>query len=147
MHRANLGYQHAGYKFIPAFVETHGYLGKPIVGYLQTLSAIAVGRTLGVSRDFSLDSAFRELSVAPMCRQGFVCCASANLLARASGRPVLEGSDVPFLDQCGWLAVLGCTLCAWVVLRCLCFVCMRVCGVLRLRLFLASIDPAYFLPS
>jgi hypothetical protein len=34
--------------------------------------------------------------------------ASANLLARASGRPVLEGSDVPFLNECGWRVVLGC---------------------------------------
>jgi hypothetical protein len=46
-----------------------------------------------------LASAYRELNVgALVCSQGFVYRASANLLAKASGRPVLEGSDVPFLD-------------------------------------------------
>jgi hypothetical protein len=37
--------------------------------------------------------------------------ASANLLAWASGRLVLEGSDVPLLHKCGWLVVVGCALC------------------------------------
>jgi hypothetical protein len=46
---------------------------------------------------FFLASTFLELSVALVCSQGLVYCASANLLARASGRPVLEGSDVSFL--------------------------------------------------
>jgi hypothetical protein len=54
--------------------------------------------TGGVSRGSFLASAYRELSVALVCSQGFVYRASANLLAKASGRPVLEGSDVPFLD-------------------------------------------------
>jgi hypothetical protein len=95
---ANSGHQHAGYTFVPASVETYGYLGKPLMGYLRTLSTVPAGRTLGVSRGSFLASAYRELSVALVCSKGFVYRASAKLLARASGRPVLEGSDVPFLD-------------------------------------------------
>jgi hypothetical protein len=68
------------------------------MGYLRTLSTIVVGRALGVSRGSFLASAYQELSVALVCSQCFVYHASANLLARASGLPVLEGSDVFFLD-------------------------------------------------
>ena len=32
------GHYHPGYTFIPAAVETYGYLGKPLVRYLNTLS-------------------------------------------------------------------------------------------------------------
>jgi hypothetical protein len=89
--RANSGHQHAGYKFVPASVEPYGYLGKPLVGYLRTFSALAAGRTLGVSRGSFLASAYRELSVALVCSQGFVYRASANLLAKASGRQCAGG--------------------------------------------------------
>jgi hypothetical protein len=97
-YRANSGHQHAGYTFVPASVETYGYLGKPLVGYIQTLSAVVAGRTLGVSRGSVLASAYRELSVALVCSQGLVYRASANLVSKASGRPVVAGSEVPFLD-------------------------------------------------
>jgi hypothetical protein len=97
-YRANAGHQHAGYVFIPASVETYGHLGKPLVGYIRALSDVAACRTVGVTRGSFLASAYRELSVALVRSQGFVYRACANLLARASGGQVLEGSDVPFLD-------------------------------------------------
>jgi hypothetical protein len=52
-------------------------------------SAVAAGRTLGVFLGSVLASAYRELSVALVCSQGFVYRASGNLLAEASSRPVL----------------------------------------------------------
>jgi hypothetical protein len=50
------------------------------------------------------------------CSQNLVYCASASHLAVASESPVLEISDVPFLDCRGWLVVVGCAPCACVVL-------------------------------
>jgi hypothetical protein len=97
-YHVNSGHQHAGYTFIPACVETCGYLGKRIVCYLRIFSAIAASRTLDVSRGSFLLAHFLELSIALVCSQGVVYCASTNLLARASGRPVLEGSDIPVLN-------------------------------------------------
>ena len=35
------GHYHPGYTVIPASVETYGYLGKPLVRYLNTLSEVA----------------------------------------------------------------------------------------------------------
>ena len=37
-YRGNNGHHDPGYTFIPASVETYGYLGKPLVRYLNTLS-------------------------------------------------------------------------------------------------------------
>jgi hypothetical protein len=97
-YRANTAHQHAGHVFIPASVETYGYLGRPLVGYLRALSDVAACRTVGVTRGSFLASAYRELSVALVRSQGFVYRACTNLLARAAGGQVLGGSDVPFLD-------------------------------------------------
>ena len=43
-------------------------------------------------------SAHRELSVALIKCQGSVYRGCANLLARAAGRPVLPGAEVPYVD-------------------------------------------------
>jgi hypothetical protein len=93
-----MGHQHAGHVLIPASVETYGYLGKPLVGYVRALSDVAACRTADVTRGSFLASAYRELSVALVRSQGFVYRACANLLARASGGQVLGGSDVTFLE-------------------------------------------------
>ena len=41
---AHSGHYHPGYTFIPASVEVYGYLGKPLVRYLNTLSEVATAR-------------------------------------------------------------------------------------------------------
>ena len=40
-YRGHNGHYHPGHTFIPASVETYGYLGKPLVRYLNTLSGVA----------------------------------------------------------------------------------------------------------
>ena len=49
IYRGNSGYHHPGYTFIPASVETCGYLGKPLVCYLNTLSEVAAARGSAVT--------------------------------------------------------------------------------------------------
>ena len=44
------GHYHPGYTFIPASVETFGYLGKPLVRYLNTLSELAAARRPAVTK-------------------------------------------------------------------------------------------------
>jgi hypothetical protein len=78
--RLGMSMQHAGYTFIPASLEASGSQGQPIVGNLRTLSDIAAGRTLGVSRGSFLVSALRELSVALVRSQGSVYRPSATFL-------------------------------------------------------------------
>jgi hypothetical protein len=97
-YRAHAGHLHPGHTFVPAIVETYGHLGRPIIRYLRILSDIASGRSLPVTRGSFLVSAHRELSVALVQSQGYVYRSSALLLAKASGRQVLSGSDTPFLD-------------------------------------------------
>ena len=46
-YRGHNGHYHPGYTFIPASVETYGYLGKPLVPYLNTLSGVAAARASG----------------------------------------------------------------------------------------------------
>ena len=48
-HRGHNGHYHPGYTFIPASVETYGYLGKPLVRYLNTLSEVAAARGSAVT--------------------------------------------------------------------------------------------------
>jgi hypothetical protein len=60
--------------------------------HLRTLSAVAAGRTLGVSRGSLPGSAHWALSIALVGSQDFVYRTSANLLARVSGRAVLEAT-------------------------------------------------------
>jgi hypothetical protein len=97
-YRAHAGHLHPGQTFAPASVETYGHLGRPIIQYLRTLSDVASGRSLAVSRGSLLASAHQELSVALAQSQGYVYRFSVLLLAKASGWQVLPGSDTPFLD-------------------------------------------------
>ena len=97
-YRGHNGHYHPGYTFIPASVETYGYLGKPLVRYLNTLSGVAAARGPAVTKGSFLAGAHRELSVALIKCQGSVYRGCANLLARAAGRPVLPGAEVPYVD-------------------------------------------------
>jgi hypothetical protein len=97
-YRAHAGHLHSGHKFVPASVETYGHLCRPIMRYLRTLSDIASGRSLSVTRGSFLASAYRELSVALGQSQGYVYLSCTLLLAKASGRQVLPGADTPFRD-------------------------------------------------
>ena len=40
-YRGNNGHHHPGHTFVPASVETYGYLGEPLVRYLNTLTEVA----------------------------------------------------------------------------------------------------------
>ena len=48
-YRGHNGHHHPGYTFNPASVETYGYLGKPLVHYLNTLSEVAATPGLAVT--------------------------------------------------------------------------------------------------
>ena len=63
-YRGHNGHYHPGYTFIPASVETYGYLGKPLVRYLNTLSEVAAARGPAVAKGSFLAGAHREHSVA-----------------------------------------------------------------------------------
>jgi hypothetical protein len=66
--------------------------------YLRTLSDLTSARSVAVTRGLFLASAHRELRVALVQSQGYLCRSCALLLAKASGRPVLPGADAPNLD-------------------------------------------------
>ena len=60
----NNGHHHPGYTLIPASVGTYGYLGKPLVRYLNALSEVAAARGPAVTIGSFLAGTHRELSVA-----------------------------------------------------------------------------------
>ena len=91
-YRGHNGHYHPGYTFIPASVETYGFLGKPLVRCLDTLSEVAAARGPAVTKGSFLAGAHRELSVA------LIKCQGSNLLARAAGRQVSTGAEVPYED-------------------------------------------------
>ena len=98
-YRSHAGHQHPGHTFVPATVETYGYLGKPLTRYLNHLSQVAETRsTGGLTKGSFLASAFRELSVALVQSQGHVYRSCASLMARASGRHPVPGARVSTLD-------------------------------------------------
>ena len=97
-YRGNNGHYHPGDTFIPTSMETYGYLGKPLVRYRNTLSEVAAARGPAVTKGFFLAGAHRELSVAMIKCQGSVHRAFANLTARAAGRQVSPGAEVPYED-------------------------------------------------
>jgi hypothetical protein len=97
-YQAHVGHLHPGYTFVPASVESYGHLGGPIMRHLPTLSDIASGHSLAVTRGSFLACAHRKLSVALVQSQGDVYRSCALLLAKASGRQLLPGADTPFLD-------------------------------------------------
>ena len=92
-YRVNNGHHHPGHTFIPAAVETYGYLGKPLVRHLKTLSEV-----VAVTKGSFLAGAHRELSVVLIKCQGSVYRGCANLLARAAGRQVSPAAEVPYED-------------------------------------------------
>ena len=59
---------HPGYTFIPASVETYGYLGKPLVRYLNTLSEVAAARGPAVTKGFWLERIGTERGVDQVSR-------------------------------------------------------------------------------
>jgi hypothetical protein len=73
------------------------HLGRPTVRYLRTLSDITSARSL-VTRGTFLASAHRELGVALVQSRGDVYRSCALFLGKASGRQLLPGADIPFLD-------------------------------------------------
>ena len=79
-------------------METYGYLGKPLVRYLHTVSEVAAAHGPAVTKGSFLAEARRELSVAMIKCQGSVYRGCANLLARAAGRQVSPGAEVPYED-------------------------------------------------
>ena len=97
-YRGHNDHHHPGYTFIPASVETYGYLGKPLVRYLNTLSEVAAARGPSVTKGSFLAGAHRELSMALIKCQGSVCRGCANLLTRAAGRHVSPGAESPYED-------------------------------------------------
>jgi hypothetical protein len=92
------GHALEGQTYVPASVETYGYLGKSLVQFLSQLSEVAAQRTLGLTKGCFLASAYRELSFALVRGQKQGCNACAKLLARASGSEFVEGVDTPYID-------------------------------------------------
>ena len=97
-YRGHNGHYHPGCTFIPASVEAYGYLGKPLVHFLNTLSEVAAARGPALTKGSFPAGARRELSVALIKCQGSVYRGCANLLARAAGRQVSPGAEVPYKD-------------------------------------------------
>jgi hypothetical protein len=80
--------------------------------YLRTLSDVVSARSLArVTPGSFLASAHQEMSEALVQSQGYVYHICALLLAKATGRTVLPGADVPYLYE---------------ALRCVCRVCVLV---------------------
>ena len=69
-----------------------------LVRYLNTLSEVAAARGPAVTKGSFLAGAYRELSVALIKSQGSVYHGGANLVARAAGRQVSPGAEVPYED-------------------------------------------------
>ena len=97
-YRVNNGHHHPGHTFIPAAVETYGYLGKPLVRYLNTPSEVAAARGPAVSKGYFLAGAHRKVSVASIKCQRSVYRGGAILVQSAAGRQVSPGAEVPNED-------------------------------------------------
>ena len=95
-YQANSGHPHPGHTFHPASVETYGYLGKPLVRYLNTLSTVAAARGYTVTERSLVADAHRELSVTLIKCQGSEYRDCANLMARAEGCQLSPGAEVPY---------------------------------------------------
>ena len=108
-YRGHNGHYHQGYTFIPASVETYGYLGKPLVRYLNTLSEVAAARVPAVTKGSFLAGAHRELSMALIKCQESVYGGCANLLARAAGRQVSPRAEVPYEERSVVVGLICCS--------------------------------------
>ena len=69
-----------------------------MVRYLNTLSEVTAARGPAVTKGSFLAGAHRELSLALIKCQGSVHRGCAHLLARAAGRQVSPGAEVPYQD-------------------------------------------------
>ena len=67
------------------------------VRYLNTLSEVAAALGPAVTKGSFLAGAHREHGVALMKFEGSVYRGCANLLARAAGRQVSPGAEVPYV--------------------------------------------------
>ena len=83
------------YPFIPASVQTYGYLCKPLAFNIKTISDVTAGGGPAVMTGSFLASTHRELSVALVRCQGAMYRGCADLLARAAGREVFMGAEMP----------------------------------------------------
>ena len=97
-YRANNGHHHPSHTFIPVSVETHGYLGKRLIRYLNTLCEVATAQGPTVTRGSFLAGVHHALSVALIKCQGSVYRGCANLMARVAGRQVSLGAEEPYED-------------------------------------------------
>ena len=97
-YRVHNGHYHPCDTFTPASVKTYGYLRKPLVRYLNTLSEMAAARRPAVTKGSFLAGAHWELSLALIKCQGSVYRGCANLLAKTAGRQVSPGAEVPYGD-------------------------------------------------
>ena len=79
-------------------METYGYLGKPQVLSLNALSKVAAARGPAVTKGSFLAGAHRDLSAVLIKFPRPVYRGSASLLARAAGRQVSPGAEVPYED-------------------------------------------------
>ena len=95
-YRGHNGHYHPGYTFIPASVEAYGYLGKPLVRYLNTLSEVGAARGPVVTKGSFLAGAHQELSVVLIKCQKSVYRGCTNLLAKAAGHQESPGAEVPY---------------------------------------------------
>ena len=68
--RKSSGESHPGHTFVPASVTTCGYLGKPLVRFLNTFSEVAAAGGPAVTECSVLPGAHCELSVALINCQG-----------------------------------------------------------------------------
>jgi hypothetical protein len=93
--RGGHSHPHPGGSFVPASVETHGRLGRPIMQFLLTLSDIVSARSLGVTKARLLAGAHRELRMALVHSQGKFYLL---LLAEASAWEESPGANASFLD-------------------------------------------------
>ena len=69
-----------------------------IVRCLNTLSEVAAARGPAVTKGSFLAGAHRELSVTLIKCQGSVYRGCAKLMARAAGRQVSPGPEIPYAD-------------------------------------------------
>jgi hypothetical protein len=86
-----------GYAFVPLSVESYGRMGVPAMQLLNTLADTAAASGVVVKGDF-VRNTLRELSVGLCKGNGILYRAGLKILARASGRAFLSGTDVPTAD-------------------------------------------------
>ena len=74
------------------------FLGKLLASHLSVLSDMTAASGFVGTKVSFLASAHRELRVALVRRPGAVCRGCASLLARAAGREILFGAEMPSVE-------------------------------------------------